>query len=342
MEENTMRYNSSRNRIVRSLGVLVGAALIAGLVLPSAVQAQGRQPEKPTVRYVGGDAMRTTVSHDVDVATGHTYWVFSVVNPSGGVTRRAVAESTGNDKDLTLDAGGGGGHGEWEADVYSVEAAGQIGIPPRAVTRSTRGAIRVDPAPMTPMPASDPAWVAPVNSNAATTSPKSATTLYTHGQPTAPALFEYSTPAATVNLFTWTDANRADTAITGYRLRWTKDDPGRVGAKWESAPDQEVFTGTYRLTPDDLEKVEANTAYTFELSALGTSSFVGAHYGSDSKVKGMASRIAVVLGMPSGAGTPPIPTPTLPEWAALFLAMLLLGSGAYLLRGRRQQGGLTL
>ena len=35
-----------------------------------------------------------------------------------------------------------------------------------------------------------------------------------------------------------------------------------------------------------------------------------------------------------------MPTPTLPEIAALFLAMLLLGSGAYLLR-RRQSGDLT-
>ena len=35
-----------------------------------------------------------------------------------------------------------------------------------------------------------------------------------------------------------------------------------------------------------------------------------------------------------------MPTPTLPEIAALLLAMLLLGSGAYLLR-RRQSGGLT-
>ena len=40
------------------------------------------------------------------------------------------------------------------------------------------------------------------------------------------------------------------------------------------------------------------------------------------------------------AMTVPVPTPTLPEIAALFLAMLLLGSGAYLLR-RRQSGGLT-
>ena len=36
----------------------------------------------------------------------------------------------------------------------------------------------------------------------------------------------------------------------------------------------------------------------------------------------------------------PVPTPTLPEIAALLLAMLLLGSGAYLLRGR-QSGGLS-
>ena len=36
----------------------------------------------------------------------------------------------------------------------------------------------------------------------------------------------------------------------------------------------------------------------------------------------------------------PMPTPTLPEIALLLLAMLLLGGGAYLLRGR-QSGGLT-
>ena len=36
----------------------------------------------------------------------------------------------------------------------------------------------------------------------------------------------------------------------------------------------------------------------------------------------------------------PMPTPTLPEIALLLLAMLLLGSGVYLLRGR-QSGGLT-
>ena len=38
--------------------------------------------------------------------------------------------------------------------------------------------------------------------------------------------------------------------------------------------------------------------------------------------------------------TVPMSAPTLPEIALLLLAMLLLGSGAYLLR-RRQSGGLT-
>ena len=51
-----MRYNvhspcTFRNRIAKSLGVLVGAALIATLGLPSAVQAQ--TPAAPTVTGQG-------------------------------------------------------------------------------------------------------------------------------------------------------------------------------------------------------------------------------------------------------------------------------------------------
>ena len=53
--------------------------------------------------------------------------------------------------------------------------------------------------------------------------------------------------------------------------------------------------------------------------------------GSDDEVGGMAASKTITV---------PVPTPTLPEIAALFLAMLLLGSGAYLLR-RRQSGDLT-
>ena len=53
-----MRYNvhqprAFRNRSARYLGVLVGAALIATLGLPSAVQAQ--TPAAPTVTGMTGD-----------------------------------------------------------------------------------------------------------------------------------------------------------------------------------------------------------------------------------------------------------------------------------------------
>ena len=56
----------------------------------------------------------------------------------------------------------------------------------------------------------------------------------------------------------------------------------------------------------------------------------------------IATRTDANDGPPSAevTGTTPMPTPTLPEIALLLLAMLLLGSGVYLLRGR-QSGGLT-
>ena len=66
--------------------------------------------------------------------------------------------------------------------------------------------------------------------------------------------------------------------------------------------------------------------HTFMLRALGSQTTIR----HESYPGAAASKMVTV----------PMPTPTLPEIAALFLAMLLLGSGAYLLR-RRQSGGLT-
>ena len=74
-----------------------------------------------------------------------------------------------------------------------------------------------------------------------------------------------------------------------------------------------------------VDKLKAGTEYTFEVRALSASrAGVGDLHGPSTSTAAMM----------------PTPTPTLPEIAALFLAMLLLGSGAYLLR-RRQSGGLT-
>ena len=344
MEENTMRYNSSRDRITRSLGVLVGVALVAALVLPSAVQAQtgGRRPQKPTVAYViSGDDMRVSTTNNVDIST-HNYFVFNITDPDTGIRTQLASNTVPVEKWILVKAGGRTGHGVWEFSIYSVQA-GRLHRHPRSpVTSTTPGAIKAYYLPGT-QEVDEPDYVAPGSAAPPdATSPTSDTTTYTHGPPEAPELFEYSTPAATVNLFSWTDANKKDSGITGYRLQWTTGEPDLVSTKWESAPDIEETAGTYRLTPDDLKKVEEDTAYTFRLRALGSSSYVSTNYGDDRKVAGDPALIMLMLGTPSSTTTPPpTSTPTLPEWAAMFLAMLLLGSGAYLLRGR-QQGGLIL
>ena len=58
MEETRMRYNvhPPRNRITRSLGVLVGAALVATLGLPSAAQAQTPSAPKVTAQATARSA----------------------------------------------------------------------------------------------------------------------------------------------------------------------------------------------------------------------------------------------------------------------------------------------
>ena len=78
-------------------------------------------------------------------------------------------------------------------------------------------------------------------------------------------------------------------------------------------------------------------------SGMTTShTITGLTNGTEYSVQVSATRTDANAGQPSDEvnGTPAMPTPTLPEIALLLLAMLLLGSGAYLLR-RRQSGGLT-
>ena len=116
----------------------------------------------------------------------------------------------------------------------------------------------------------------------------------------------------------------------GVALTWTseKDDHGLVdyqysmddGEKWKTAGK----TGAKVVS--DVKPGE----HTFMLRALGRSDNSTSTEAGDDIPGAAASKMITV----------PMPTPTLPEIAALFLAMLLLGSGAYLLR-RRQSGGLT-
>ena len=139
----------------------------------------------------------------------------------------------------------------------------------------------------------------------------SALTDYHHGPPmTAPTGFTAYPAGPDARRLVWD-------AVPGlmYELRYTADatDPMEWTA-WDDA-----------MSGETVEKLEMGTEYVFELRGSGESrAGVGDLFGPSATITEMM----------------PVPTPTLPEIAALFLAMLLLGSGAYLLR-RRQSGGLT-
>ena len=98
------------------------------------------------------------------------------------------------------------------------------------------------------------------------------------------------------------------------------------------------------LTGTGAEVIDADDGeHTFMLRAVGSSDNSTATM-EDTPVPGVADSVMVTVGdgeeeeeEEDGEGEP---VPTLPEIAALFLGMLLLGSGAYLIRGR-QSGGLT-
>ena len=103
----------------------------------------------------------------------------------------------------------------------------------------------------------------------------------------------------------------------------------------EGAEDEGATKGTWKGIPSPSEGALIVSGvdpgdYTFMLRVLGVSDN---DLGNTKKgeVGGMVASVEITV---------PMSAPTLPEIALLLLAMLLLGSGAYLLR-RRQSGGLT-
>ena len=148
---------------------------------------------------------------------------------------------------------------------------------------------------------------------------------YMHGRPDAPEDFAYAMSGANY-LFTWenTIPTSPNVGVESYWLRWTSGDPDLAATKWTAHKDA-IEAGFYRLSSTQAKGLKDGMMYTFELTALGTSS---------STTKVLTSAAATVM-VPVGM----VPTPTLPETAALLLALLLLGSGAYLIR-RRQASGL--
>ncbi len=145
---------------------------------------------------------------------------------------------------------------------------------------------------------------------------------YTHGPFPAPENLAASLIPTGVAL-TWT-SEKSDYGFVEYQYSMNAD---AAKPKWELANEAGI------------QPVPAKPGeYTFSVRALGESDN---DLTTDGMVEGAESDDAESIGMVASVDvTVPMPTPTLPEIAALFLAMLLLGSGAYLLR-RRQSGGLT-
>ena len=287
-----MRYNvhspcAFRNRITKSLGVLVGAALVA-FMLPTAAQAQ--TPAAPTVTgtgdgKVGSDGTITASwGRSLGTDSGQDQWLVEYTEPGvawDDATDIVIPKSSGMMLEKALAANDPRiHHGVWRFRVSYYDA---------------------DLDPNNDIDAVTPAVIG---------SP-SAVTDYHHGPPaSAPTGLMAHNAGPDARRLVWDDID----GLT-YELRSTAD-----------ATDDDAWTyWGMAMSGHVVDDLEMGTEYTFEVRGLGeTRAGVGDLHGPSASTAAMM----------------PVPTPTLPEIALLLLAMLLLGSGAYLLRGR-QSGGLT-
>ena len=145
--------------------------------------------------------------------------------------------------------------------------------------------------------------------------------LYTHGPPPAPMGLE-ALPAVSGDAITLTWTKSSDKGIAGHDYRY----------RMSGADEFEAWMGG--TSPQRVAKLTAGTMYMFEVRAVGMSTRRSQGMTSANKEdrNGPAAMITVTAGGDA--------VPTLSEVGGWLLAMLLLGSGAYLLRGR-QSGGLT-
>ena len=314
-----MHYSSHppcafRNRIAKYLGVLVGAALVATLGLPSAVQAQ--TTGLPMVSYFDApDAFTVSAPHapvggSNDTQMTPTHWVLEVDGPISVADVAATVvdfDDSTTENNLMVQAKGNDGtwmfrvsSGDWViTDCDSGMSTGCDADKDDAVDLNELGSKNTGP------------WLS-----------------YMHGRPDAPDGFAYAM-SGTTHLFSWENAipMAPNKGVVSYWLRWTSGDPTLAATKWtpHGGKDNPITDGFYRLSPTQAKALKDGEMYTFELTALGTSSSTTKDFTS------AAASVIVPVGM--------VATPTLPETAALLLALLLLGSGAYLIR-RRQSSGL--
>ena len=257
-----------RNRIARYLGVIVAAALVSTLGLPSVAQAQ----TIASVNFVDGAGFTVmwTVKDRAEEPTG---WVTTFTKPNG--TKEV---ENGNQLSATLN--------ENDEGTWWIEVAGCYGtFVEEACPEDDLG--------------------------------ESGDSVgYTHGPPAAPMNLTPSLVPGGVAL-TWTPV-KGDHGYAEMPYQMRRDE-GEEEGDWGMASADGAMVVT--VDPGD---------YTFMVRAVGTSDNSTAT-DAGAPVPGAATSVDVTV---------PMPAPTLPEIAALLLAMLLVGSGAYLLR-RRQSGGLT-
>ena len=291
MSYNVHQPRAFRNRSARYLGVLVAAALIATLGLPTAAQAQ--TPDAPDVEGMGAGTDTDKVG-SITASWGQPLAIGS--DQDGWMLEHTEPGVAWDDAEMTPFMGGSmmdSGiieaddprihHGVWR---FRVSYWNHDAMDDADEQMPIEGGERVGSA--------------------------SALTDYLHGPPAvAPTGFDAHPAGPDARRVVWDDVTGADS----YQLRYSSDptdDDEWEG--WDSAESGEVI--------DDLDM---GVEYTFEVRALGASrAGVGDLHGPSDSITDMMAT----------------PSPTLPEIAMLLLAMLLLGSGVYLLR-RRQSGGLT-
>ena len=311
-----MRYNvhspcAFRNRIARYLGVLVGAALVATLGLPSAAQAQSIANDGTGIVYADATGFAITWTTRLDTGgDGVDNWIVTVTKPDG--TKVVVNEHSTVQTTLGAVA---------TSDAEALGAGPPPGLTYKATDLGTWwfqvSACLDELAPATAV------GKCPTGESEAGTSVG-----YTHGAPPAPTNLAANAVPTGVAL-TWTDLT-SDRAISGYQYAFK--------TKADGKPDWKATTGK------GAQVIKADPGeHTFMLRAVGRSDNSTATM-EGASVPGAAASEMVTVGdgpvVDDEEDEDPVPTPTLPEIAALLLGTLLLGSGAYLLRGR-QSGGLS-
>ena len=380
-----MRYTSShprafRNRIARYLGVLVGAALVATLGLPSAAAANTLATGAPTITGTAqvGQTLTagTTAIMDADGLTSVSYtyqWIrvatdntetnislatastYPLVAADQGTTVKVTVSFTddaNNPETLTSAA----------TATVSAEVTGTPGVtvstttltvteqdttggsytvvldsePTATVTVTVAGYAGTDVTP-------DPATLTFTTSNwdtvqtvtvtagdDADTTDDSVTLTYSAASTdTGYSGITIAGVVVTVRdndtaqvtgvtvdagddaqlVVTWTAVDNA----TGYTVQW------KSGGQGYNTDDRQATVTPGSTTSHTIEGLANGTEYTVQVIATRTGA-------TDSPPSAEVTETTEMI---------PTPTPTLPEIALLLLAMLLLGSGVYLLRGRQ-------